>query len=184
MTRSPRWWHNYDMGNPNAPPLNTEALVRLLDNRGVAYVLVGGVAAVAHGATRATFDIDIVPRWDDENLTALADALRSAHAKLRVPGSAEPVDVPLDGKTFRHYEVSTWRTDHGDVDVITGTPTKKKRRLASFSDLVARAHSRTAFGVTLLVADLADVIESKEALDRPPDRAALPELRELLRRLH
>ena len=41
------------------------------------------------------------------------------------------------------------------------------------------AHARSAFGVAILIADLDDIIESKEALNRVPDRAALPELRQL-----
>ena len=51
----------------------------------------GGLAAVAHGAMRATFDIDIVPRWKPDNLDALAGALRAADARLRVPEVAVPV---------------------------------------------------------------------------------------------
>lgn len=171
------------MGDPDAPPLDSESLVGLLGRHGVAYVLVGGLAAVAHGATRATFDIDIVPRWKADNLEALARALRAASARLRVPGAAEPVDVPLDGPTLGRYEVSTWRTRHGDIDVIAGTPKGARGRLASFDELAARAHARRAFGMTILVADLTDIIEAKETLDREPDRVALPELRRLRDRL-
>ena len=145
----------------------------------MAYVLVGGLAAIAHGAMRATFDVDIVPRWKGGNLDALARALRAANARLRVPGAAEPVAVPLDGSTLRHYEVSTWRTDHGDIDVIAGTPKRMRGQLASFEELASRAHAREAFGVTVLVADLDDIIEAKETLNREPDRVALPELRQL-----
>lgn len=171
------------MGDPDAPPLDSEALVNLLAAHGVVYVLVGGLAAVAHGAARATFDIDIVPQWKPANLRALADALRAADARLRVPGVTAPVEAPLDGGTFTRYEVSTWRTKYGDIDVVVGTPTRTRGRLASFEQLAARAHARRPFGLTILVADLNDVIESKEALDREPDRAALPELRRLRDRL-
>ena len=85
------------MGDPNAPPLDSESLLGLLDRHRVSYVLVGGLVAVAHGAMRATFDIDIVPRWKPDNLDALAGALRAADARLRVPDVAEPIEVPLDG---------------------------------------------------------------------------------------
>ena len=68
------------MSDPDAPPLDSESLVSLLDRHGVAYVLVGGLAAVAHGATRATFDIDIVPRWETQNLDALAGRYPSSQS--------------------------------------------------------------------------------------------------------
>ena len=171
------------MGDPDAPPLDSESLVGLLDRHGVAYVLVGGLAAVAYGAMRATFDVDIVPRWKADNLDALARALRAAKARLRVPGVGEPVEVPLDGRTFGHYEVSTWRTIHGDIDVIAGTPKRVRGQLASFDELASRAQARRAFGMTILVADLDDIIEAKETLNREPDRVALPELRQLRDRL-
>jgi hypothetical protein len=75
--------------------------------------------------------------------------------------------------------VSTWRTRHGDLDVIAGTPTLRSGRLASFAELARRAHQREAFGISILVADLSDIIESKQALAREPDLAALPELHRL-----
>ncbi|MCE2543831.1 MAG: hypothetical protein J4F30_10440, partial [Acidobacteria bacterium] len=98
---------------------------------------------------------------------------------LRVPGVGEPVEVPLDGRTFGHYEVSTWRTIHGDIDVIAGTPKRVCGQLATFDELASRAHARQAFGMTILVADLDDIIEAKETLNGEPDRVALPELRQL-----
>ena len=87
---------------------------------------------------------------------------------FRVPGVAEPVEAPLDGRTFGHYEVSTWRTSHGDIDVIAGTPKRARGQLASFDELASRAHPRQAFGMTILVADLDDTIEAKETLNRSP----------------
>lgn len=171
------------MGDPNAPPLRTEQLLRLLASHGVAYIIVGGLAAVVHGAGRVTFDIDVVPEWTPGNLDRLAHALLEANARLRVPGSIEPVGVSVDARTLRNYEVSTWRTDHGDIDVIRGTPTKARTRLAGYRTLKRRAGSRTVHGLAILVADLDDVIESKEALAREPDLVALPELYRLRDRI-
>jgi hypothetical protein len=171
------------MGDPQAPPLRVERLLRALDDHGVRYVIVGGLAAAAQGAGRVTFDIDVVPEWSTENLDHLADSLRSLHAELRWPDGVEPVPVPLDAKSLRGFEVSTWRTDAGDVDVIIGTPTAVRGRLAGYDDLVDRGHRLEAYGLTVIVADLSDIIESKQVLAREPDLAALPELRRLQARL-
>lgn len=46
--------------------------------------------------------------------------------------------------------------------------------------MVRRATSREFLGCMIYVADLADIVASKEAADRPKDREALPELRALL----
>jgi len=171
------------MGDPSAPPLDPEALFRLLDRHRVSYVIVGGLAATIHGATRVTFDVDLVPEWTDENLTRLAAALRAAGAELNVPGAPELISARIDAQSLRQFEVSTWRTRHGDLDVVVGTPTATRGRLSGYETLQARAHRRHAFGVTVLVADIDDVIESKQALAREPDLVALPELHRLRERL-
>jgi hypothetical protein len=167
------------MGDPAAPALQPAELVRLLDRQGVRYVVVGGLAATVHGATRVTFDIDLVPEWTDDNLERLARALQDAGAELQAPDAPPPVAFPIDARSLRRFEVSTWRTRLGDLDVVIGTPTAKRGVLAGYDALAPKALEREAFGVTILVADLDDVIESKQALGREPDLVALPELHRL-----
>ena len=142
-------------------------------------VLAGGIAAAAHGAARVTRDFDITPEWESENLQRLSAALASMEAKLRVPGSSpdsrELVDYPLSGAGLRSFEVSTWRTKHGDLDIVQGTP-KESGGLADYDELSRRANDVEAYGLTISIASLDDIIESKRVLKREPDLAALPEL--------
>lgn len=170
------------MGDPDAPPLQAAELLQLLDKHGVRYVVVGGLAATVHGATRITFDIDLVPEWTDDNLEHLAAALREAGAELQAPDASTPTAFPIDARSLGQFEVSTWRTRLGDLDVIIGTPTAARGVLARFEKLEQRAVEREAFGVTILVAALDDIIESKQALGRESDLVALPELHRLRER--
>lgn len=170
------------MGSTAAAPLQVGKLFGVLDQYCVHYVLVGGMAGVAHGSARPSFDVDTVPAWSSSNLERLASALRSLHARLRMPGS-KPTDVPADVEVFRRFDVSTWQTPYGDLDVITGTPTATRGRLADYDDLIVRAFPMKAFGTTIHVADIGDVIESRESLRREPDLAALPELHRLRDRI-
>jgi hypothetical protein len=167
------------MGDPDAPPLQAGEVLRLLARHRVRYVVVGGLAATAWGATRVTFDIDLVPEWTDANLERLASALREAGAELLAPEAPRPVAFPIDVRSLEQFEVSTWRTQLGDLDVIIGTPTASRDVLARYETLAPRATKRDAFGVTILVADLDDIIESKQALARESDLVALPELHRL-----
>ena len=171
------------MGDPDAPPLRAAELLQTLDRHRVRYIVVGGLAAIVHGGSRVTFDIDLVPEWTDANLARLAAALEEIGAELRVSGAREPVPIPPDARSLRQFEVSTWRTELGDLDVIIGTPTATRGSLAGYDVLVVRAHERTVFGVTIAVAALDDVIESKQALGRESDLVALPELHRLRDRL-
>ncbi len=115
------------MGDPDAPPLQAAELVQLLGRHGVRYVVVGGLAATVHGATRVTFDIDLVPEWTDDNLARLAGALQEADAELRAPETVSPISFPVDARSLRQFEVSTWRTRFGDLDVIIGTDPGARR---------------------------------------------------------
>jgi hypothetical protein len=167
------------VGDPTAPKLDAAALFRILDAHGVRYVVVGGLAATAHGATRVTFDVDLVPEWSDSNLGRLVSALRELGAELSVADADEPVRFAVDVQALRQFEVSTWRTRAGDLDVTVGIPTTTRGILANYEALAARADERMAFGVTMSIASLDDIIDSKEALGREPDLVALPELHRL-----
>ena len=166
-------------GDPDGPALQAAQLIQLLARHRVDYVIVGGLAATVHGATRVTYDVDLVPRWTRANLERLATALREEGAELRTPGVAETSAFPVDARVLRRFEVSTWRTRLGDLDIISGTPLRARGELASYDELSARAERRDAFGETILVADLDDIIEAKEVLGREPDLVALPELHRL-----
>ena len=108
--------------------------------------------------------------------------MRELGAFLRVEGltdeESEALPTPLDGVLLSHMDISTWRTDAGDLDVLTAIPTSSGGR-ATYAQIVERAASVDYAGVRVLVASLDDIIASKEWADRPKDREALGELRAL-----
>lgn len=108
--------------------------------------------------------------------------MRELNARLRVEGlgDAEAALLPtrLDRDTLGRMEISTWRTDAGDFDVLTDIPARDGRRLR-YEELVERSSVQDVHGIAVQVAALDDVIASKEWADRPKDREALPELRGL-----
>jgi hypothetical protein len=155
------------------------AILETLDRYRVRYVLVGGLAAVLHGAPHVTTDVDIVPEEGKENLVRLSAALKELGARIRVTG--EPEGIPFDHAAESLARVRVWNltTSLGDLD-ITFEPSGTR----GYEDLRRDVVTLNIHGVDVPVASLADVIRSKEAADRPRDRAALPALRELLSRQH
>ncbi len=148
-----------------------------LDRHGVRYVVIGGLAAVLHGAAHVTTDLDIAPEEAKRNLERLSAALKELNARIRVSG--EPDGVPFDHSAESLARVRIWnmQTSMGDLDVAfepSGT--------RGYEDLRRDAVPMTIGGVQVQVASLADVIRSKEAAGRERDRAVLPGLRELLAR--
>lgn len=57
------------------PDLNVGRILETLDRHGVSYLIVGGIAATIHGATRQTTDFDCLPARTEQNLRRLAAAL-------------------------------------------------------------------------------------------------------------
>lgn len=108
--------------------------------------------------------------------------MRELNAYLRVEGlsdeEAKALPTRIDPESLSRMDISTWRTDSGDLDVLTGIPTRDGGR-AFYDQLLPRAVHVDVAGVTVQVAALADIIASKEWADRPKDREALDELRRL-----
>lgn len=168
------------MSDPDAPPLKTRELLDALQRHGVAFIAVGGMAAQWHGSERQTKDLDVCPAWNGENLERLAQALRDLGACLKVPdGPPGGLAVPVDAAMLSRMEIGTWRTTAGDIDVLLGIPRDGRWNLARYDHLRENAVLLEIGDHTVLVASLQDIVRSKEVADRPPDREALPELREL-----
>jgi hypothetical protein len=171
--------------NPEAepPPLDVKRIVSTLDSHGVQYLLIGGLGATLYGAERVTQDIDLLPRTDTANLGRLAGALRDLGAFLRVGGltdeEAQALPVVIDARSLAATEVTTWRTDAGDLDVLATIRGEHGER-RQYADLVQRASETVVTGVTVRVASLQDIVESKRFAGRDKDLEALPELERLL----
>lgn len=167
---------------PEGPPLDLSRIVEVLERHGVAYVIVGGVAGRLHGASRVTFDLDVVAERGVENLGRMAAALGELGAFLRVSGlddeEARGLPVVLDGAALMSMDVSTWRTDAGDLDVLESLKDADGWPV-SYDGLVDRAESSTLDGVGVLLVSLPDLIAAKRYADRAKDRDALPELEKL-----
>lgn len=76
------------MSNPTSPSeptdLNPLAIIETLKRHQVNYLLVGGLGAAVHGATRPTQDFDALAERTDDNLDRLAKALNELGAFHRV----------------------------------------------------------------------------------------------------
>ena len=166
----------------NGPALDIRRIIEALDRHGVEYLLVGGMAARFYGAARMTKDVDLVPNSHAENLDRLAMTLRDLGAFLRVGGlsdeDAQALPVVLDAAALERMEISTWRTDAGDLDVLAVLRAGDGRRIG-FAELVERSSSTSVGSLSIRLAALGDIIESKRFANREKDQEALPELERL-----
>lgn len=150
-------------------------ICQILNDERVDYVVVGGFAAVVHGSSLPTRDIDVVPSRVTENLDRLGRALERMNAMIRT--SDDPVPARLDGPFLANMPLMlNLVTDHGDLD-LTFSPSGE---LDGFDGWNTNAlQVEIAEGLTVHVASLDDIIASKRAADRPKDQLALPYLESL-----
>jgi predicted nucleotidyltransferase len=149
--------------------LDVGELLRALVQRGVDFVVIGGIAAVLQGSARNTFDLDICFAVDPTNLKALATVLTELQARLR--GVDEQVPFVADERTLSQIEVLTLVTTFGELDLLArpaGAPT--------YARLRARAERFDIGGVAVSVAAIDDLIAMKRAAGRAKDLADIEEL--------
>lgn len=146
-------------------PVAFERIVVVLNEHGVKYVVIGGLAALLQGVPlERTADIDVTPSADSENRRRLAAALRDLKARLRAPGLYEPMEISLDERTFTGMRTMTFVTEFGPFDVCfipDGT--------TGYDDLVRDARVVERGGVRIPVASVKDIIRSKRATGREKD---------------
>jgi hypothetical protein len=147
-------------------------VVRLVD-AGVEFIVVGGVAASAHGAARTTLDLDVVYRRTPENRQRLADALTGLAPYPR----GAPPGLPFfwDAQTIANGLNFTLVTTLGDLDLL-GQITAG----GGYEDLLPHSVELELFDRRCHCIDLAELIRVKRAVGRPKDFEALAELELLL----
>ena len=150
-----------------------EGLLRALADGHVQFILVGGVAARAHGSARLTQDLDVVYSRSPENVRALVAALAPLSPYLR--GAPPGLPFRLDQATIERGLNFTLTTRLGDLDLlgeITGG--------GGYDALRPHTTELTLFGLPCRCLDLEWLIRVKRAAGRPKDLEAIAELEALL----
>lgn len=149
------------------------ALIRLLVQHDIEFILVGGAAATAHGSARLTQDLDIVYRRTSENIARLAACLAPHHPYLRDAPHGLP--FRLDVETIQRGLNFTLTTDLGALDLFGEIPGGR-----TYEDLELDAIEIKVFGITCRCLGLRRLIDVKRAAGRPRDLEVIAELEALL----
>jgi hypothetical protein len=148
-------------------------LLEALAGAGVGFVVVGGVAATAHGAARVTYDLDLVYSRERGNLERLAAALAPDSPYLR--GAPPGLPFRWDAETLERGLNFTLTTDLGPLDLL-GEITGGGR----YEDLLPDTVEVELLGVRCRCLGLRRLIEVKRAAGRPKDFEAIAELEAIL----
>jgi hypothetical protein len=146
-----------------------ERLLTMLVSGGVEFIIIGGMAATAHGSAHVTVDLDIVYRRTPENMSRLAEALSPLQPYLR--GAPPGLPFRFDVDTIKRGLNFTLVTSAGDLDVMgeaTGGGT--------YEALLPRSQERPIFDLQVRFVDLEMLIHLKRAAGRPKDLERIAEL--------
>ncbi len=146
-----------------------DALARALESANVRYLIVGGMAVVAHGYVRLTMDLDIVL---DPEPAALARALEALSNLGYRPRAPVPIGAFADAE-----QRSKWASENGLTVFSLFSPEHKSTEIDlflecpfDFEEAFARAfRGRMVSGTLLTFVSKAELIALKRAAGRPRD---------------
>ena len=150
-------------------PTGATALLDQLLSAGVAFIVVGGGAAVMQGAPLAPKDLDIVHARTPENVERLLSVLRALRAFDRADLANRRLAPKADALLGHGHVLLT--TDLGELDVLCEIDGDK-----GYDELFINSVEVSDGERAVRVLDLPTLIEVKARAGRPKDRLAIPVL--------
>ncbi|HKP76511.1 MAG TPA: hypothetical protein VJT67_13365 [Longimicrobiaceae bacterium] len=135
-----------------------------LEDAGVRFVLIGGLAGIVHGSPRLTNDVDVCFDRLPDNLERLAAVLASWKAYPR----GFPPDLPWepDVRTLKAATVLTLQTTEGFLDVMA-----EVAGVGVYAECEAASEWAEFSGKRIRVLGLRALIAAKQAAGRERDLA-------------
>jgi predicted nucleotidyltransferase len=156
---------------------DAEQLVRKLADHGVQFVIIGGYAAVAHGVTLLTRDLDLCIPFSQENMNRLVECLRKLHPRHRQHPSRPALSE--NPKVLARFKNLYLETDLGELDLLG-----EVAGIGTFSETLAQSVEIELWGRTCRILSLDALIAAKKAVHRPKDEEAIRQLEAIRERLN
>ena len=151
-------------------------LVRRLIVGQVEFVLVGGFAAVAHGVTMVTRDVDICCRFSADNLMRIQTAFAGLHPVHRSRPDLALELTPEQCATLKNLYL---KTDHGAVDCLG-----EVLGVGDFDEVFLHVVEVELPVGKCRVLDIDALIRAKEAIGRDHDKITVKHLIEIKKQLN
>ena len=151
------------------------AILDLLLARHIDFILVGGVAAISHGSTSNTHDVDIVHSRDPINVEKIGGVLTELDAFFRTDLSGRRI-VPGKDHLQGHGQLLL-TTRHGPLDLLCQLHDGR-----GYDELLPHSMVMDLSGQSLRLLDIPTLIEVKSAAGRTKDILVVAELLALMDR--
>ncbi len=156
------------------------SIVRELNADQVRYLLVGGLAVIAHGYLRATSDLDIVLDLEPANARRALGCFERLGYRPRVPVPMSDFADPMKRRTWIETKdmvvFSLWKDDALGPIVIDLFITEPFPFADAWPQVLWQQHQD---GTRFPIVDLPRLLAMKQAAGRPKDLLDIAELRRL-----
>lgn len=145
-------------------------LLKLLLENEIDFVLIGGFAAVVHGSTLVTQDLDICSSMSVESIEKLRAVLKEFNPIHRMNRKAALsfIDHPENLTGLNNIYLDT---DLGILDILSAT-----QPAGDFKTIKQNSIQINIYGYTCNVISIDDLIKVKSSMKRPKDLQAVEEL--------
>ncbi|MBU4201942.1 MAG: nucleotidyltransferase [Candidatus Altiarchaeales archaeon] len=157
-------------------------VLRELNDKGVRYLVVGGVALVLHGVVRLTVDLDIMIDLGHENVMKFLSVMEGLGYRPRVPVDAKDFADPgkrrewMEEKNMRVFSFINPKKSANIIDVFVENP-------MDFEQAYASKKAVDADGFRIPLVSTEDLKGIKRASGREQDLADIEALEEFERML-
>ena len=141
-------------------------LLETLDSYNVDFVVVGGLAAVAHGSSQVTQDIDICINLNPKNMDRLEASLKELHPIHRIGNKQHPFTET--GNTLYSLKNIYLTTDYGQLDCLG-----EIKGIGNYSQVLINSFKLPIDGKEYNFLTLDALIEAKKAINRPKDKESV-----------
>ncbi len=99
-----------------------------INDKGIKYIVVGGLAVNLHGIPRLTYDVDLLVKMSDENLRALLEFFEELGYKPKMPVNifdffdSEKRNDWIKNKNMKAFCLVSDKAPIKEIDIILNTP--------------------------------------------------------------
>lgn len=152
-----------------------DSLLKRLRQHEVEFVLVGGFAAVAHGVTLLTHDVDVCCPFTPENLRRVASALAELHPVHRLTPQRLPLELAAD--TMTRLKNLYLTTDLGQLDCLS-----EVKGIGDFNEVLRYSVEVKLPAGPCRILSVEALIRAKEAMGGSKDKLTILQLKAIQER--
>jgi predicted nucleotidyltransferase len=159
-----------------------EKIFKQLNRAGVEYIVIGGVAVIVYGYLRATGDLDLILKLDQENLKKMSKIMKNMGYVERQPIHLEDlldeanVRKLMREKNFKAFTFLPSGENPILIDIVM-------EESLNFQKISEKSVVKSYGGVSIPVVSMDDLIIMKKKAARPQDERDIEELEVVFKEL-